>query len=244
MKKALLRTAFLSLLATGTLLSCSNLSCSKSDGSDRKVILTGSSTVVDFLPKVKIEIVVEDALVERAIAIARDGICVIVHRKNPVKTLSDEQVIAIYTGGIENWKQVGGADAPITVVNKAEGRATLDLFLHYFALKNSDIHPDVVIGDNEQGIKTVAGNPDAIGYVSIGTAEYDATNGVPIKLLPVNGVAATLNNVGNGSFPLSRPLNLVTKSEPTGLARDFIEFARSKQVHDIVKEQYFVPLAK
>lgn len=178
-----------------------------------------------------------------AFTIARDGICVILHRSNPVTTLSNEQVVAIYTGAVDNWKQLGGDDAPITVVNKAEGRSTLELFLHYFAIKNSDIHPDVVIGDNEQGIKTVAGNPHAIGYVSIGTAKYDATHGVAIKLLPVNGVAATLGNVRNGSFPLSRPLNLVTKSEPTGLALEFIEFARSKQVHDIVKEQYFVPLS-
>ncbi len=179
-----------------------------------------------------------------AFTIAHDGICIILHQANIVNALSDEQVVAIYKGTIKNWKEVGGPDAPITVVNKSEGRATLDLFLHYFKIKNTDIHPDVVIGDNEQGIKTVAGNPDAIGYVSIGTAEYDATHDIPIKLLPVNAVPATLENVGNGSFPLSRPLNLVTKAVPTGLAKEFIDFARSKQVHDLVKEQYFVPLSK
>ncbi|MFQ5501529.1 MAG: phosphate ABC transporter substrate-binding protein [Phycisphaerae bacterium] len=176
--------------------------------------------------------------------IARDGICVIVHRDNPILSLSREQVIAIYTGGIQNWKQVSGTDAPITVVNKAEGRSTLELFLHYFSLKNSQIHPDVVIGDNEQGIKTVSGNPNAIGYVSIGTAEYDATKGVPIKLLPMQGVAASIDSVRNTTYPLSRPLNLVTRNNPTGLAKEFIDFARSAQVHDIIKEQYFVPLEK
>jgi phosphate transport system substrate-binding protein len=101
----------------------------------------------------------------------------------------------------------------------------------------------VVIGDNQQGIKTVAGNPGAIGYVSIGTAEFDAGNGVPIKLLPMNGVAATVENVRNGSFPLSRPLNLVTKHIPMGLTRQLIDFARSKAVNDIVESQYFVPVA-
>ena len=55
----------------------------------------------------------------------------------------------------------------MTVVNKAEGRSTLELFLDYFKLKSPDVQADVVIGDNEQGIKTVAGNPNAIGYVSI-----------------------------------------------------------------------------
>ncbi len=78
--------------------------------------------------------------------------------RNPVQALTDEQVVAIYTGKITNWKDVGGTDAPITVVNKAEGRSTLEVFLHYFKLKNMDVKAQVVIGDNEQGVKTVAGN--------------------------------------------------------------------------------------
>ncbi|MEO8599158.1 MAG: phosphate ABC transporter substrate-binding protein, partial [bacterium] len=156
--------------------------------------------------------------------IAMDGIGIILHSGNPVQSLSDTQIIAIYTGQIANWKAVGGRDARITVVNKAEGRSTLELFLHHFALKNSEIKAQVVIGENEQGIKTVAGNPAAIGYVSIGTAEFDAAHGTPIKLLPMAGVAATVANVRDGRFPLSRPLNLVTRGAPSGLAKRFIDF--------------------
>jgi len=151
-------------------------------------------------------------------------------------------VIAIYTGKITNWKDVGGKDAPITVVNKAEGRSTLELFLHYFKLKNTDVKAQVVIGDNEQGVKTVAGNRNAIGYVSIGTAEYDESQGVPIQLLPVGEVAASTETVQNGTFPLSRPLHIITRTPPAGLAKAFIDFAQSKAVHDIIKQQYFVPL--
>ena len=179
----------------------------------------------------------------QAHTIARDGIGIILHSSNPVAALSRQQISDIYTGKTVNWKAVGGRDARITVVNKAEGRSTLELFLGYLKLKNSDIKPHVIIGDNVQGIKTVIGNPDAIGYVSIGTAEYEAANGAPIKMLPLDSVAATTVNVRNGTFPLSRPLNLVTPAEPEGLARDFIEFARSKQAHDLVKAQYFVPVS-
>jgi phosphate transport system substrate-binding protein len=177
----------------------------------------------------------------QAFPIARDGVCVILHGENPVSKLTDAQVVSIYTGKITNWSGVGGKDAPITVVNKAEGRSTLELFLHYFKLDNKDVKAQVVIGDNEQGIKTVAGNPNAIGYVSIGTAEFQAKNGVPVKLLPVGGVAATTENVGNERFPLARPLNLVTKTTPTGLPQKFIDFARSSAVKDLVEKQFFVP---
>lgn len=177
-----------------------------------------------------------------AFTIALDGISIILHANNRVAALNKQQIVDIYTGKITNWKSVGGADARITVVNKAEGRSTLELFLHYLELKNSQIKPHTIIGDNPQGIKTVAGNPNAIGYVSIGAAEYEAERGVPIKLLSLDGVDATIANVRKGTFPLSRPLNLITSREPQGLARRFIEFARSLQIHDLVEVQYFVPV--
>jgi phosphate transport system substrate-binding protein len=73
----------------------------------------------------------------KAFAIARDGVGVILHRDNPVHFLTDEQIVAIYTGKTTDWSAVGGKPGRITVVNKAEGRSTLELFLHYF----KRIHP-------------------------------------------------------------------------------------------------------
>lgn len=178
-----------------------------------------------------------------AYTIANDGISIILHRDNPLNALSDQQIIRIYTGEIINWAELGGADATITVVNKAEGRSTLELFLKHFGLKNSQIKPKVIIGDNQQGIKTVAGNPYAIGYVSIGTAEYEQAAGTAIKLLPMEGVEATTAAVKKGRYPLSRPLNLVVRHKDNALAMQFIEFARSAEVHDLVEAQYFVQLS-
>ena len=155
--------------------------------------------------------------------LALDGVSLIVHRDNPVQALSDDQVRSIYTGETTNWNEVGGNDAPITVVNKAEGRSTLELFLEHFGLEGTDVQADTVIGDNEQGIKTVAGDPNSVGYVSIGTAEFDAADGVPIKLLPAGGVEASTENVRNGTFPISRPLNLVTESQPEGSRKELID---------------------
>lgn len=176
--------------------------------------------------------------------IAMDGVGIILHQKNPVKSLSDEQIKQIYTGQITNWREVGGEDRKITVINKAEGRSTLELFLYHFQLKNPEIRAHVVIGDNQQGIKTVAGNVGAIGYVSIGTAEYEEAHGTPVHLLPMAGVQATVANVRDGRFPLSRTLNLVSKGAPNGLANRFIKFAQSAAVDDLVTAQYFVPLAR
>jgi phosphate transport system substrate-binding protein len=174
---------------------------------------------------------------------AMDGISIITHASNPVNALSRENTIAVFTGKITNWKALGGPDRPITVVNKAEGRSTLELFLAFFQLKNSDIRAQVVIGDNQQGIKTVAGNPGAIGYVSIGTAEFEAEYGTPIKLLPMAGIAPTTAHVADGSYPLSRQLNLVTAGPAGGLAAEFIAYARSASVNALIGEHFFVALS-
>lgn len=179
----------------------------------------------------------------KSYTIALDGIGIILNAANPVTALDKQQIIDIFTGKTTHWKDLGGNDAPITVVNKAEGRSTLELFLHYFGLQNTDIKAQVVIGDNQQGIKTVAGNPDAIGYVSVGAAEYEAGHAAAIKLLPLDSIEASVENVRNGSFPLSRPLNLVSKNEPTGVAKAFIDFASSGEVNDLIEAQYFVPIA-
>ncbi|MFV2056095.1 MAG: phosphate ABC transporter substrate-binding protein [Thiohalomonadales bacterium] len=173
--------------------------------------------------------------------IAYDGVTPIINKKNPIDSLSNAQIVAIYQGKVKNWSQVGGPDKVITVVNKAEGHSTLELFLTYFKLTNREIKADIVIGDNQQGIKTVLGNPWAIGYVSIGSAEYEEHQGSAIKLLGVGGIAATTAMVKQGRYPLSRPLNLVTINVPQGLSKAFIAFAQSSQANAIIEQQYFIP---
>ncbi len=176
----------------------------------------------------------------QAHTIALDGISMIVHKSNPIAQLSDLQIRELYTGQVREWSSLGSSAGKVTVVNKAEGRSTLELFLAHFQLKNSQIKPQVVIGDNQQGVKSVAANPGAIGYVSIGTAAYEARNGAAIKLLPMAGVAATVEAVRSGQFPLARPLNLVTRGAPTDLAKRFLAFAQSSAVSDLVEAQFFV----
>jgi phosphate transport system substrate-binding protein len=172
--------------------------------------------------------------------VALDGIALIVHAANPIAELTRQQIVDIYTGKINNWSKLGGADQTIVVVNKAEGRSTLELFLEYFDLKSPQIQADIIVGDNEQGIKAVAGNPFSIGYVSIGNAEYDIKNGTPIRMLPLDGVAASRETVAAKRFPIRRELNLVVPRQPEGLLLDFISYTRSAKVHDIVESFYYV----
>jgi phosphate transport system substrate-binding protein len=173
--------------------------------------------------------------------IAQDGIAMIVHASNPLAGISSEQVVALYSGRFGDWSELGGAAGQVVKVHKAEGRSTLELFLKHFKLANSTVRPDLVIGDNQQGIKSVAGNPQAIGYVSIGSAEYEVKLGAAIKLLALDGQAASTAALLAGEYPLSRELNLVVHGEPDANTRALLAFAQSSEVADLVQQHAFIP---
>jgi phosphate transport system substrate-binding protein len=178
------------------------------------------------------------------VLLARDGVAIIMHKTNPVETLSDEQIRQIYRGQLTNWTAVGGRDAAITVVNKAEGRSTLDVFLAFTKLAAKEVKAHVIVGDNEQGVKVVSANPRAIGYVSVGTAEYDIQAGVPLKMIGLGPVPPSAANVANGTYAASRPLNLVTSGSVPPHVAAFLTFATSRKNHDLLREYYFVPPAE
>ncbi len=174
--------------------------------------------------------------------LAADGVCVIVHRDNPVRTLEKPQLIDIYTKKVTNWKDLGGKDATIVVANKAEGRSTLEIFLHFLGLDNADVKADLVVGENLHVINSVVGNPNTVGYVSIGTASAEAKAGTPIQLVVTGGIEPTMESVKDGSFPITRPLNIVTAAEPSPAARAFLDYLMSPAIHDLVEKHYFVPI--
>jgi phosphate transport system substrate-binding protein len=176
--------------------------------------------------------------------IAVDGICLIVHQNNPIGSLTDQQVKAIYRGEITNWKQLGGEDARIVVINKAEGRGTLEVFLKHFSLEIENVKADLIAGDNQQVIKSIQSNPGAVGYVSVGAADYEVKHAGKIKLVQADGVNPTMDAIRSGDFPITRPLLLITKGQPSADASALIRFAQSDAVHDLIEAQYFVPSAR
>ncbi len=172
--------------------------------------------------------------------IAIDGLGFVLHSKNPIKNLSKQQLKNIYSGKITHWSSLGWVNKPITVVHKAEGRSTLELFLDYIQIKNSKVKPSLIIGDNEQGIKTISGNPYAIGYVSIGAASYNIKKGVKLKLISLDGIAANKSNIMNKSYPILRTLNLVYKGELSLLGSKLLSFSSGLEANTILDKHYVI----
>lgn len=165
--------------------------------------------------------------------VAIDGIAVVVNADNPVAALTSEQIAQIFTKGITNWSDVGGDDAPIVVVLRESGSGTRDGFETLLDIV------DKCVGDqevNETGIvkSTVAGNVNAIGYMSLG--KVDET----ITALDVDGIKATEENVKNESYVLQRPFLCLTKGEESQLAKAFFEFIYSEDGQALVTTKGFV----
>lgn len=90
------------------------------------------------------------------------------------------------------------------------------------------VKAQAIVGGNMQGVfQTVAANPTAVGRVSIGTAQTATADGVPIRLLPYNKVAATAVNLENGSCPMLGQLNLVAKESVAPQTSSVVRLPRS-----------------
>lgn len=161
--------------------------------------------------------------------IAKDGIAVVVNPANQVSNLSVAQVKDIFLGKITNWKQVGGKDAKITLVNREAGSGTRDGF-ESLVMNKKPISDKALIVNSTGAVKTtVAGDPNSIGYMSL--ASLDNT----VKAVAIDGVKPSRETVSTDQYKISRPFIYVTKTEPTGLAKAFIDFVLSDEGQKILE---------
>jgi phosphate transport system substrate-binding protein len=171
------------------------------------------------------------------VTIARDGVAIIVHSSNPLSDVNSELIREIYGGKRSQWD--GGQ--PITVINKEAGRATLEVFEEHFGLKGSIRKDAVIIGPNGQAVASVARDPNAIAYVSIADAKAAHDNGTAIKLLALDGMAPTAENVSSGAYKLSRPLNVVYLPENKEKAESLLKLLATPEARAEMMRLSFVP---
>lgn len=165
--------------------------------------------------------------------IAYDGIAVIVNASNSVSEITMDDIKKVFTGEITNWKELGGSDAPITIYSREEGSGTRGAFTEIVLGEEANIVSSALIQNSNGAIRTaVAGDPNAIGYLSFGYLNNE------VKGLKVDGVEPLAENVKNGSYKISRPFLYLTKEEPTGLIKAFIDFVLGPEGQEIVAKDY------
>ena len=161
-----------------------------------------------------------------------------------VKALSKEQLKAIYESKVKNWKEVGGFDRPIVFFNKEPGRGTWEVFAEFLygraSLAPKVFHPEV--GANQEARSKVGAHVSAISQLSAAWAE-GRLEVRPLAILnDGKAIEPTLGNIKTGTYPLRRPLVLLTNGEPKGAIGKFIDYLRSPPGQQIVKKYGYVPL--
>lgn len=175
------------------------------------------------------------------VPVAWDALAVIVHPKNPVKSITSRQLQQIYLGEIKNWKELGGWDRPIELyVRRGKvsgvGRTLRELV---FANFNQEFpgakHVVNSTGPLEQGIED--------NVLGIGTTGISSAQRRKVKMLQLNGKDPDYENIKNGTYVLYRPLYLVTKGQATAepKVKSFITFALSREGQQVIRNAGSVP---
>lgn len=173
-----------------------------------------------------------------ATVIALDGIGIIVNNANTVEDLTTDQIAAIATGEVTNWKEVGGPDAEIVMIGREAGSGTRDGFESILKVSDKCKYAQELTATGAV-IAAVQANENAIGYASLAALDDS------VKALKVNGIACTEETVKDGSYTVQRPFVFVTKdgAEQTPAVKAFIDFATSADAASLISNAGAVPVA-
>ena len=137
----------------------------------------------------------------------------------------------------------GADDAEITVVSREDGSGTRGAFVELFGVQDEDdkgektdmTTEDATITSSTEVVRTtVAGNKNAIGYCSLGSLNDT------VKAVKIDGVEATVDNINNGKYAISRPFNIATNGTPSEVTQDFINYILSEDGQKIVEENGYI----
>lgn len=179
-------------------------------------------------------------------AVAYDGIAIVVSQGNPINKLSIKQLSDIFSGKINNWKDLGGENQKVVALSRDRNSGTHVFFLEQVVKLGKKKNPeefakDVLMMPSSQAIvEEVAGNSAAIGYIGLG---YISKRLKTISIAKTGSyVYPTIKTVANHTYPISRPMYLYTNGAPEGGIKTFVDFVLSREGQKIVKEMDFVPI--
>ena len=179
----------------------------------------------------------EKGLVEKTVAF--DGIALIVNEKAPLNDLTTAQVAGLFTGDISDWSAIGGKAGAVAAIGREAGSGTRDGFESITKTKDKCKLAQELTSTGAV-IEAVKNSEAAIGYASYASV----VNQPGIKILKINGVACSNENIANGSYVIQRPFNLITKEgqQLSEAAQAFYNFMISEAAHELILRVGAVPV--
>ncbi|MDQ6998876.1 MAG: substrate-binding domain-containing protein, partial [Mariprofundus sp.] len=163
-------------------------------------------------------------------------------QQSGVSRITPSMLADIYRGKITNWKQVGGADRQILLVDKEMHRGTRHVFAQYvLGSPTAAVSPEaIILESNDDVVNIVSGSDQAIAYVS-----FSYVNALVYGLdLQIDGkaVAATVENIRSGVYPISRKLYVLLPNDASAQAQAFVRFILSVEGQSMVERVGYLPI--
>jgi phosphate transport system substrate-binding protein len=172
--------------------------------------------------------------------VAKDGVAIYVNDSNPINEITPAQLKSIYQGDVTNWKQVGGADAPIVLYSRENSSGTY-VFVKEHVLQGADYAASAqTLPGTAAVVNAISKEKNGIGY---GGAAY-AKGVKEVKVVGADGKAysPSAENVKSGKYPLSRGLFVYTRGAPAGETKDFIDYCLSAEGQALVVKVGYFPI--
>jgi phosphate transport system substrate-binding protein len=172
--------------------------------------------------------------------VAWDALTVVVHKSNPIESISLEQLRSVFTGKITNWSQLGGADQPLELLIRKGKISGVGHTIR--KLLFGDVDKDFVASASYKSSgpieKAVEANPNAIAMTGISSARKR-----DFKIVNLAGKDPDYENIKGGKYLLYRPLYIVTnrQSENLSVVKSFLNFAHSREGREIIRKNGAVP---
>lgn len=174
-----------------------------------------------------------DELVDHQVAVV--AMSAVANPKVGVTDLKKDQLVQIFTGKITNWKEVGGADQKIVIVNRPSSSGTRATFEKYALGQKTEDLPGSIQEDSSGTVKKlIAETPGAIGYLALSYIDNTVTT------LKYDGVEANVENVEQGKYPVWAYEHMYTKGEPKEHVKAFLDYILSDEIQksDVVDLGY------
>ncbi|MEI2404891.1 phosphate ABC transporter substrate-binding protein [Niallia taxi] len=176
-------------------------------------------------------------LVDHKVAVV--GIAAAVNPNVGITDISKEDLIKVFTGKITNWKDVGGKDQKIVLVNRPDSSGTRAVF-NKFGLDGATPAEGITEDSSNTVKKILKETEGAVGYLAFSYFTDDS-----VKALSVDGVEAKEENVQAGKFPIWAYQHSYTNGEATGLGKSFLDYVMSDDIQStLLKEQGYLPVTE
>ncbi|MCC3375873.1 phosphate ABC transporter substrate-binding protein [Cohnella sp. REN36] len=165
------------------------------------------------------------SLVDHQVAVV--AMAAVTNKDVGVDNLTKDQLVSIFTGKVTNWKDVGGKDEKIVLVNRPASSGTRATFEKYALGTKSQDLPGAIQEDASGTVrKLVSETPGAIGYLALSYLNDS------VKAVQYEGVEANADNVASGKYPVWAYEHMYTKGEPEGAVKAFLEYMLSDEVQN------------